>query len=295
MRDGRMANAQLTNYIIPTPMDAPPIDVAILERPVRARPVRRQGRRRDADRRPGAGGGQRAAPCRLRRAGDSRHARAADGRPARGAGRAGRVGPARTARTADRMTTSPRATVSVVVNGVRRRLRVPPMTRLLDVLREDCGLTGTKEGCGEGECGACTVLVDGVAVDSCLVPAAHAEGHDRHDHRGRCRPRRGPAAAGVLRGARRRAVRHLHAGDDRRGDDAAGRAPADDDARPRWPATCAAAPATPASSARWPRRPGVAGRRPRGPDVVAVARSRLTLARPRSLQRGAPAARGRAR
>jgi aerobic-type carbon monoxide dehydrogenase small subunit (CoxS/CutS family) len=64
----------------------------------------------------------------------------------------------------------------VTINGRKRRLDVPPMTRLLDVLREDCGLTGTKEGCGEGECGACTVLVDGVAVDSCLVPAAHAEG-----------------------------------------------------------------------------------------------------------------------
>lgn len=64
----------------------------------------------------------------------------------------------------------------ITINGRKRRLDVPPMARLLDVLREDCGLTGTKEGCGEGECGACTVLVDGVAVDSCLVPAAQVDG-----------------------------------------------------------------------------------------------------------------------
>jgi carbon-monoxide dehydrogenase small subunit len=64
----------------------------------------------------------------------------------------------------------------LTLNGKIRRLDVHPLKRLLDVLREDCGLTGTKEGCGEGECGACTVLVDGVAVNSCLVPAAHAAG-----------------------------------------------------------------------------------------------------------------------
>ena len=63
-----------------------------------------------------------------------------------------------------------------MLNGKRVQLNVHPLKRLLDVLREDCALTGTKEGCGEGECGACTVLIDGVPVNSCLVPAAHANG-----------------------------------------------------------------------------------------------------------------------
>ena len=64
MRDGRMANAQLTNYIIPTTLDTPPMTITILEQPVQARAVRREGRRRDADRRPGAGGDQCAADMR---------------------------------------------------------------------------------------------------------------------------------------------------------------------------------------------------------------------------------------
>jgi len=66
--------------------------------------------------------------------------------------------------------------MKLTINGTTRNVKAHPMKRLLDVLREDCGLTGTKEGCGEGECGACTVLIDGVAVDSCIVPVAHAEG-----------------------------------------------------------------------------------------------------------------------
>jgi len=64
------------------------------------------------------------------------------------------------------------------LNGSARELDAHPMRRLLDVLREDCGLTGSKEGCGEGECGACTVLVDGLPVVSCLIPVAQVEGCD---------------------------------------------------------------------------------------------------------------------
>jgi carbon-monoxide dehydrogenase small subunit len=63
-----------------------------------------------------------------------------------------------------------------VLNGKRASIEAPPLKRLLDVLREDCGLAGTREGCGEGECGACTVLLDGAPVNSCLVPLAHVQG-----------------------------------------------------------------------------------------------------------------------
>jgi aerobic carbon-monoxide dehydrogenase small subunit len=66
--------------------------------------------------------------------------------------------------------------INCTVNGEARTLYAHPMARLLDVLREELRLTGTKEGCGEGECGACSVLIDGVLVNSCLVPVLQAEG-----------------------------------------------------------------------------------------------------------------------
>jgi carbon-monoxide dehydrogenase small subunit len=62
------------------------------------------------------------------------------------------------------------------LNGAPADVEAHPMKRLLDVLREECGLTGTKEGCGEGECGACTVLVDDAPVCACLIPWAQVEG-----------------------------------------------------------------------------------------------------------------------
>lgn len=66
--------------------------------------------------------------------------------------------------------------VTCTVNGEQQTLHVFPMARLLDILREELHLTGTKEGCGEGECGACSVVLDGAIVNSCLVPAAQVAG-----------------------------------------------------------------------------------------------------------------------
>lgn len=71
---------------------------------------------------------------------------------------------------------SKKVDVAVEVNGKQQTLQAYPMERLLDVLREQLRLTGAKEGCGEGECGACTVMIDGQIVNSCLVPVAQVEG-----------------------------------------------------------------------------------------------------------------------
>ncbi len=68
--------------------------------------------------------------------------------------------------------------ISIRVNGEKRDLSINESSRLLDLLRDDLGLTGTKEGCGEGECGACTVIMDGETVNSCMVMAFQAHGSD---------------------------------------------------------------------------------------------------------------------
>ncbi|MBB6479497.1 (2Fe-2S)-binding protein [Spirochaeta isovalerica] len=66
--------------------------------------------------------------------------------------------------------------IDFVLNGAKVSMEIDPLKRLLDVLREDCALTSVKEGCGEGECGACSVLLDGEIVNSCLIPVGTIEG-----------------------------------------------------------------------------------------------------------------------
>jgi carbon-monoxide dehydrogenase small subunit len=72
--------------------------------------------------------------------------------------------------------TAAKCEVSFTVNGEKKKVLAHPMERLLDVLRNELKLTGTKEGCGEGECGSCSILLDGMLVNSCLVPVAQASG-----------------------------------------------------------------------------------------------------------------------
>jgi aerobic carbon-monoxide dehydrogenase small subunit len=89
-------------------------------------------------------------------------------------------------------------TYQLTVNGTPAEVDVPGMRRLLDVLREELALTGTKEGCGEGECGACTVLVDGQPVDSCLVPICQVGGADIRTVEGLAAPASDPGEPDAL-------------------------------------------------------------------------------------------------
>jgi aerobic carbon-monoxide dehydrogenase small subunit len=87
--------------------------------------------------------------------------------------------------------------IRLLVNGSPVELDVPGMRRLLDVLREDLGLTGTKEGCGEGECGACSVILDGQIVDACLVPISQVDGSTVRTVEGLARPTAGSTDRGL--------------------------------------------------------------------------------------------------
>ncbi len=82
------------------------------------------------------------------------------------------------------MTDTVHSDLSLTVNGESHAMRVDNRTTLLDLLRESLDLTGTKKGCDHGQCGACTVLLDGRRVNSCLILAATLHGRERHHHRG---------------------------------------------------------------------------------------------------------------
>jgi aerobic carbon-monoxide dehydrogenase small subunit len=94
-----------------------------------------------------------------------------------------------------------RHAIRFTVNGEMREVHAPPMKRLLDVLREDLRLTGTKEGCGEGECGSCSVRLNGELVNSCLVPVLQAEGAEVETVEGLARDGAGDSGLGLIQEA----------------------------------------------------------------------------------------------
>ena len=105
-------------------------------------------------------------------------------------------------------------TVKLHVNGEEHKLSIAPWTTLLDVLRERLDLTGTKKGCDHGQCGACTVLVDGRRVNSCLTLAVMKDGAEITTVEGLAERRHAASAAAGVHRPRRLPVRLLHAGPD---------------------------------------------------------------------------------
>ena len=95
----------------------------------------------------------------------------------------------------------PVSKVGFDINGARQELELDPRTTLLDALREHLHLTGTKKGCDHGQCGACTVIVDGRRINSCLTLAVMHEGDRDHHHRGARHARQAASDAGRLRQA----------------------------------------------------------------------------------------------
>ncbi len=198
-----MVNNQMTNYIMPTAQDVPPIHVYFEEIPFRHGGYGAKG----IGELPHDG----PAPAILNAIRDATgvcfdcDSAAARGSVSKACGAAGRGG--------DGCTMSAQwPAIEFTVNGEQRAVHVPPMKRLLDVLREDLQLTGTKEGCGEGECGSCSVRMNGELVNSCLVPVLQAKGAIVQTVEGlACGGELHPLQKAFL-AMRRRAVRHLHAG-----------------------------------------------------------------------------------
>ena len=170
--------------------------------------------------------------------------------------------------------------VAFTLNGQAAGWNGPPITRLAAALRDDLGLTGTKVGCDAGDCGACTVLLDGRQVCACLVAMGQVEGRAGRDGRGpRRRQRQLTALQKSLPRPWRRPVRHLHAGhaDGGRGSAAPHRAGrAAPRSRTRWAACSAAAPATARSS-----RPCMAARRRPAPAAAPPAGAAVGARLPR--------------